>query len=97
MTRPSGYLATEEDATFHDRVGYWLRKPATGLILPVAIPRDQVATAAGHAAADAASPVLTAKRGDTGYGICSAAFPGQAFRTESCRIEVTFNPDGGWS
>src|ERR1035437_3806537 len=30
----------EEDATFHDQVGYWLWEPATGLVLQtVAIPR----------------------------------------------------------
>src|SRR3569623_1431000 len=33
----------EEDITFHDQVGYWLREPATGLVLqPIAIPRGQV-------------------------------------------------------
>ena len=41
--------------------------------------------------------VLTARRGDTGYGICSTAFLEYAFRTESYRIEVVFNPDGSWS
>ena len=91
-------LATDEDATFHDQVGYWLWEPATGLILQtVAIPRGQVAIAAGHAAPDASSLVLTAKRGDTEYGICSTGFLEQAFRTDSYRIEVTFNADGGWS
>jgi len=40
--------------------------------------------------------VLTARRGDTEYGICSTAFLEQAFRTDSYRIEVTYNPDGSW-
>lgn len=91
-------LATDEDATFHDQVGYWLWEPATGLVLQtLAIPRGQIAIAAGHAASDAANLVLTARRGDTEYGICSTAFLEKAFRTDSYRIEVTFNADGSWS
>jgi hypothetical protein len=91
-------LATDEDATFHDQVGYWLWEPATGLIMQsLAIPRGQVALAAGHAAPDATSLVLTATRGQTEYGIASTTFLEQAFRTDSYRIEVTFNPDGSWS
>ena len=91
-------LATDEDATFHDQVGYWLWEPATGLVMQtLAIPRGQIAMAAGIAKPDASSLVLTATRGTTEYGICSTAFLEQAFRTDSYRIEVTFNPDGGWS
>jgi len=91
-------LATDEDATFHDQVGYWLYEPATGLVMQtLAIPRGQVAMAAGHAAPDATKLVLTATRGPTDYGICSTTFLEQAFRTDSYRIEVTFNPDGSWS
>jgi hypothetical protein len=91
-------LATDEDATFHDQVGYWLWEPATGLVMQtLAIPRAQVAMAAGHAAPDASTLVLTARRGETEYGICSTAFLEHAFRTDSYRIEVTFNPDGSWS
>ena len=91
-------LATDEDATFHDQVGYWLWEPATGLVQQtVGIPRGQVALASGRAAADASSLVLTAERGQTGPGICSTAFLEHAFRTESYRIEVTFNADGTWS
>jgi hypothetical protein len=91
-------LATDEAATFHDQVGYWLWEPATGLVQQtVGIPRGQVALASGWAAADASSLVLTAERGQTGPGICSTAFLEHAFRTESYRIEVTFNADGAWS
>ena len=91
-------LAPGEDATFHDQSGYWLWEPATGLVLQsLAIPRGQVALAAGHAAADATELVLTATRGQTEYGICSTTFLEWAFRTESYRIEVVFNPDGSWS
>ena len=63
----------------------------------VAIPRGQVAIASGQAAADADRLVLTAKRGQTEYGICSTAFLEYAFRTDSYRIEVVFNSDGSWS
>jgi hypothetical protein len=88
----------EEDTTFHDQVGYWLWEPRTGLILQtVAIPRGQVAIAAGHAAADATTFTLTAERGQTEYGICSTAFLEYAFRTDRYSIAVTLNDDGGWS
>ena len=91
-------LAPGEDATFHDQVGYWLWEPATGLVMQtLAIPRGQIAIAGGHAAPDATSLVLSARRGDTEYGICSTAFLEQAFRTDSYRIEVSFNADGSWS
>ena len=88
----------EEDITFHDQVGYWLWEPATGLVLQtVAIPRGQVAIASGNATPNADRLVLTAERGQTEYGICSTAFLEYAFRTDSYRIEVVFNPDGSWS
>jgi hypothetical protein len=91
-------LSPQEDGTFHDQNGYWLWEPATGLVLQtVAIPRGQVAIAAGHAAPDAKSMVLKAERGSTEYGICSTAFLEWAFRTDSYQIEVTFNDDGSWS
>jgi hypothetical protein len=91
-------LASDEDATFHDQSGYWLWEPATGLILQtLSIPRGQVAIAAGHARPDDNQLVLTAKRGETEYGICSTGFLEYAFRTDSYRIEVTYNPNGSWS
>jgi hypothetical protein len=88
----------EEDTTFHDQVGYWLWEPVTGLVLQtVAIPRGQVAIAAGQASADATAFSVTAERGQTEYGICSTAFLEYAFRTDSYRIDVTINADGTWS
>ena len=91
-------LAADEDATFHDQTGYWLWEPASGLVLQtLSIPRGQVAIAAGHATSDADRLVLTARRGDTAYGICSNEFLEYAFRTDAYRIEVTFNADGSWS
>ena len=60
----------EEDITFHDQVGYWLWEPATGLIMQtLAIPRGQVLLASGKAASDDKTIAVTAKRGDTAYGI----------------------------
>jgi hypothetical protein len=91
-------LATDEQATFHDQTGYWLWEPATGLVMQtLSIPRGQVAIAAGHAAADATEFVLSARRGETGYGICSTEFLEYAFRTDSYRIQVMYNADGSWS
>lgn len=88
----------EEDISFHDQVGYWLWEPATGLVLQtVAIPRGQVAIAAGSATPDANRLVLTAERGQTEYGICSTAFLEYAFRTDRYRIELSFNADGTFS
>jgi len=88
----------EEDITFHDQVGYWLWEPATGLILQsVTIPRGQVLLAAGHAKPDDTKISVTAKRGDTRYGICSTEFLDEAFRTESYRCDITFNDDGSWT
>jgi hypothetical protein len=90
-------LASDEDATFHDQVGYWLWEPATGLVLQsLAIPRGQVAIASGHAEPDATGLVVTARRGETEYGICSTAFLEYAFRTDAYRLEVAFGPDS-WS
>jgi hypothetical protein len=91
-------LATDEDATFHDQVGYWLWEPTTGLVMQtLAIPRGQVALAGGQAAPDAQRFTVAARRGETEYGIASTAFLEHAFRTESYALEVTFEADGGWS
>ncbi|MBL8651937.1 MAG: FABP family protein [Sphingopyxis sp.] len=88
----------EEDISFHDQVGYWLYEPATGLILQtLAIPRGQIAIAAGHAQPDASTLVLKAERGLTEYGICSTTFLDLAFTTESYQITVDFHEDGMWS
>jgi hypothetical protein len=71
----------EEDITFHDQVGYWLWEPL----------------ASGQSTPDADSIVVTATRGQTESGICSTAFLEYAFRTDSYRIELRFNPDGTFS
>lgn len=88
----------EEDITFHDQVGYWLWEKETGLILQsLTIPRGQIVLASGHAEPGDTVLAVTAARGQTNYGICSTDFLEYAFRTESYRLEITFNPDGSWS
>ena len=88
----------EEDITFHDQVGYWLWDAATGLIMQtLAIPRGQVALAGGKANPDGTGLVVSARRGETEYGIASTAFLEYAFRTDSYELTVTFNADGSWS
>jgi hypothetical protein len=91
-------MSTDEDATFHDQMGYWLYEPATGLIMQtLAIPRGQVALSRGQASADGSKITVRADRGGPGYGICSTDFLEWAFRTDSFELEITFNPDGSWS
>lgn len=88
----------EEEIAFHDQVGYWLYEAATGLILQtLAIPRGQIAIAAGHAEPDAKQLVVKAERGQTEYGICSTSFLELAFRTDAYQLTVDFHDDGSWS
>ncbi|MFD1703372.1 FABP family protein [Methylopila henanensis] len=88
----------DEKITFHDQVGYWLWEPATGLILQsVTIPRGQALLASGRAGPDDMTISVSAKRGQTDYGICSNDFLEQAFRTDSYRLDITFHDDGSWS
>ena len=83
--------------TYHDQVGYWLWEPATGCVIhTLTIPRGQTAMAAGQAAADARSFELVATQGLETWGICSAPFLQQAFRTTEFRIKVTIHADGTW-
>jgi len=88
----------EEDITFHDQVGYWLWEKETGLVMQsLTIPRGQVVLASGHAKPGDSKLVVSATRGPMNYGICSTDFLEYAFRTDSYRLEITFNPDGTWS
>jgi len=88
----------EEDITFHEQVGYWLWEPATGMILQtLAIPRGQVALASGRAKEGDDQLTVTATRGQTDYGICSTAFLEYGFRTDSYRMELTFDGEEMWS
>ncbi len=91
-------VSTDEDTSFHDQVGYWLYEPATGLVVQtVALPRAQTALAGGRASADGSKITVRAERGTPGYGISSTEFLEWAFRTDSYELEVSFEPDGGWS
>jgi hypothetical protein len=86
-----------EVETFHDQVGYWLWDPVAGTVVQtIAIPRGQVALAAGSVAADARSFTLRAERGSTEFGICSSTFLERAFTTLSFEVTVTINADGTW-
>jgi len=40
---------------------------------------------------------VAARRGETEFGITSTAFLEHAFRTDSYRLDITFNADGSWS
>jgi hypothetical protein len=87
-----------EVAMFHDQVGYWLWEPATGtVLLTLAIPRGQVAMAAGQVAADARHFTLRADRGAETTGIISNPFLEQAFKTTAFEITVTIHENGTWS
>ncbi|EHR69125.1 hypothetical protein BurJ1DRAFT_0227 [Burkholderiales bacterium JOSHI_001] len=84
--------------TYHDQVGYWLWEPATGCIIhTLTIPRGQTAMAAGTAAADATTFTLEATQGHAFWGICSAPFLEENFKTVRFTITVTLNPDGTWA
>ena len=88
----------EEDITFHDQVGYWLWDAGTGLVMQsLTIPRGQSVLAGGVAKPDGSGLVVSARRGETEYGIVSTAFLEYAFRTDSYTLDVTFNADGSWS
>ncbi|MCF8526103.1 MAG: heme-binding beta-barrel domain-containing protein [Candidatus Nanopelagicales bacterium] len=79
-----------ETETFHDQVGYLLWEPATGLVvMTLAIPRAQVAMAGGTAAPEDRRITLSAAVDDPHFGISSAPFLQEAFRTSAW--EVTFD------
>ena len=84
--------------TFHDQVGYWLWEPATRTVYhTLAIPRGQVAMAAGTAEPDARKFTVRALRGSTVNGICSNPFLEHAFKTIEWSITVSVNGDGTFS
>ena len=87
-----------EVETFHDQVGYWLWEPATKTVVQtLAIPRAQVAMASGTAQPDARSFTVRAKLGSPTFGICSAPFLDENFRTIEYVMTVTLNADGSLS
>lgn len=88
----------EQVKTYHDQVGYWLWEPATETIIhTLTIPRGMVVMAVGKAAADAKTFELVATCDDPNFGIRSAPFLDEAFKTVEFRIQVTIHDDGSWS
>lgn len=85
----------DEVLTFHDQIGYWLWEPATKTLLQtLAIPRGQVAMAAGTAEPDARRFTVKATLGSPTAGITSAPFLHENFRTLEYSMTVTLNDDG---
>ena len=83
--------------TYHDQVGYWLWEPATQTVIhTLTIPRGQVVMAVGKAAPDAKTFELVATNDDVNFGIRSAPFLEDNFKTVEFRIKVTINDDGTW-
>ena len=83
--------------TYHDQVGYWLWEPATQTIIhTLTIPRGQIVMAVGKAAPDARTFELIATNDDVNFGIRSAPFIEDNFKTVEFRITVTINDDGTW-
>jgi len=83
--------------TYHEQVGYWLWEPATGTVIQtLAIPRGQIAMAAGQVAPDATTFELVAKLESDTYGIRSNPFLEYGFKTVEYRIKVVINDDGTW-
>jgi hypothetical protein len=87
----------EQVKTYHEQVGYFLWEPATNTVIQtLAIPRGQIAMAAGVVAPDAKTFELVAKQESDTYGIRSNPFLEYGFRTVEFRIKVTINDDGTW-
>lgn len=87
-----------EVAMFHEQVGFWLWEPDTcTVILTLAIPRGQVALAAGTCDPHATAFEVRATRGSTTYGIASNPFLDTNFTTTDFRMTVTANEDGTWT
>ena len=83
--------------TYHDQVGYWLWEPATQTVIhTLTIPRGQVVMAVGKAAPDAKTFELVSTNDDVNFGIRSAPFLEDNFKTVEFRIKVTINDDGTW-
>ena len=83
--------------TYHDQVGYWLWEPATQTIIhTLTIPRGQIVMAVGKAAPDARTFELIATNDDVSFGIRSAPFIEDNFKTVEFRITVTIHDDGTW-
>lgn len=88
----------EEEATFHDQIGFWLWEPATKTVIQtLAIPRGQIAMAMGHVEPDATEFELIAKHNEVTNGICSIPFLQEAFKTLEYRAKITIHSEDKWS
>jgi hypothetical protein len=89
----------DEDNPFHTEVGYWLWDAAAGeLLRGFVVPRGiTVLAGAIGVAANATTFTLTAKSGDSRYGICENAYLGEKASSEAYTVTITANDDGTWS
>jgi len=88
----------DQEAAFHDQVGYWLWEPATQtVLLTLAIPRGQTALATGTYTPGSNSFTLRAVRGETFNGILSNPFLEKAFKTTQYEMTVTLGPGDTWA
>jgi hypothetical protein len=91
---------TEPDKTemFHEQVGYWLWEPATQTVLhTLAIPRGQIAMAAGAVKPSASQFTLSARRASLTNGIVSGVFLEEHFTTLAWDIEINILSNESWS
>ncbi len=87
-----------ETEPFHDETGYWLWDAGAKKVMKcVTIPRGVALIAGGHAEPDAKHFKLTAKLGDSDFGICSNPFLDREFKTVRFDFEMTFNDDGSFT
>jgi hypothetical protein len=87
-----------EVETFHDQVGYLLWEPvARRVLMTMAIPRGQVAMAAGPAGPDSTEFTLTATAGDPHAGIITNEWLDRGFHTDRWTITFRLGPADSWS
>ncbi len=88
----------DESDPFHDEIGYWLwDSKAKQVFKCFTIPRGMAVVAGGAVPADAKHFTLTAKLGDSEYGISSNPFLDREFRTVKFELDMTFNDDGSFT
>jgi hypothetical protein len=87
-----------EVETFHDQVGYLLWEPATETVMmTLAIPRGQVAMAAGPARAGDTTFTLRASSDDPHWGIRTNPWLDTAFHTPTWEITFRIGANDTWA
>ena len=87
-----------ESEPFHDETGYWIWDAKAKQVMKcVTIPRGVALIAGGVVDPEAKHFKLTAKSGDSVFGICSNPFLDREFRTVRFDFEMTFNDDGSFT